>query len=469
MNKLVLIFLFFATIFAAPMDEPLEPINDPFYLPPPGFENEASGTILKIRKTPQQVRSVYFPVNIQNAWQVLVKSEDAKGNDTAVVATIFEPYNGNSSRLVSYNIAEDASAFKCSPSYSFLGGGGIHTLVGKLEMFLIQAALDQGYYVVSADYEGPISAFTVGPLSGMSVLNSIRAALSSTNTTNIDPDAEVVLWGYSGGTIAGGWAAAMQPSYAEELSNNLIGAALGGWVTNITATAEIVEGSIFAGLVPNAILGLLNQYPELGRVFNAELSQEKFELFNRSNEFCLVDSILYYPFEKFFTGENRYAESGWEVLSDETIQQVLQENTLGVEVTEGLMPEIPIFIYHGILDEIVPFKDAQRMYDIWCDQGIESFEFAVSNSTGHILEVIEGSGAALKWIKDRFDGVPPTNGCERTARSTNLLYPGALTGYANIFSALIANVFGFEIGPDDNENGERLAKRALNRRDIIFP
>ena len=41
------------------------------------------------------------------------------------------------------------------------------------------------------------------------------------------------MWGYSGGTVATGWAAALQPTYAKELKSNLIGAAMGGFVTNI--------------------------------------------------------------------------------------------------------------------------------------------------------------------------------------------------------------------------------------------
>ena len=105
-------------------------------------------------------------------------------------------------------------------------------------MYLMAPLLDQGYYVVSPDYEGPKLTFTIGKQSGQAVLNSIRAALKSGKITNIKDDAKVVMWGYSGGSLASGWAAALQPSYAPELGGNLLGAALGGFVTNITATAS---------------------------------------------------------------------------------------------------------------------------------------------------------------------------------------------------------------------------------------
>ena len=73
------------------------------------------------------------------------------------------------------------------------------------------------------------------------------------------------MWGYSGGTIVAGWAATLQPKYAQELKKNLIGAALGGFVINITATAEATDGTLFAGLIPNALNGLANEFPDFKR------------------------------------------------------------------------------------------------------------------------------------------------------------------------------------------------------------
>ena len=88
----------------------------------------------------------------------------------------------------------------------------------------------------------------MGRQSGHGTLDSIRAILQSGNFTGVDEDAQVAMWGYSGGSLASGWAAALQPHYAPELEDNLIGAALGGFVTNITATAEATDGKLLAGL-----------------------------------------------------------------------------------------------------------------------------------------------------------------------------------------------------------------------------
>lgn len=444
-----------AYTIAAPMTV-LKPSEDDFYSAPEGFEDQELGTILKWRKTPYQIKSIYFPVNIKNSWQLLVRSEDAIGDPVAVTATIFEPYNGNSSRLISYQVAEDSASFDCSPSYSFVGGG-YHTVVAKAEMILIQTALNQGYYVVAPDYQGPNSAFTAGITSGMSTINVLRAVLGDQrrNETNIDPDAEVVLWGYSGGTIPSGWAASMAPWYAKDVNKHFKGAALGGWVTNITATAEIVEGSLFEGLVSAAINGLSQQYEEIADAVEEYLHPEKYDQFVAGRNECLIDVIFSFAYQSAFTGSNAYAQGGWGILEDPDVKEILEQNTLGLNVTEKFKPEIPLFVYHGIRDEVVPFKDAQRVYDIWCEQGIESFEFAVSNTTGHILEVIEGSGAAMQWITERFEGKPPTKGCHRQARLTNLFYPGSFSGVSDLLSALIRNIMGSPIGLYDEEVGKR--------------
>lgn len=451
MRKYGLILLsLICSCLGAALKEPTLPSEDDFYQGPEGFEDAELGTILKIRETPFRIRSVYFPVNVANSWQVLVKSEDVFGNPIAVSSTILEPYEANSSRLISYQFAEDASTVDCAISYSLMGGGGIGTLVAKLETVLLQTALEEGYYVVTPDYEGPNACFLTGKLEGYAVLNSIRGALGSCNVTGLDANADVVLWGYSGGSLASSWAAGLQPDYADDLTPNLKGAALGGWVTNASSLIETVEGGIFVGLTPNSLSGLANQYPEFEQLINDSFVEGRQEDFD--NRMCLFSAVLKYPFTNFFEGPNRYFKQGWDFFKENVAQEVFTENTLGVEETKDVAaPQIPLFLFHGIEDEIIPFRDAQRVYDIWCDDGIESFEFASSNSTGHLLEVITGSGAALKWIKDRFEGKEPIKGCEQTYRLNNLFYPGAFTQYYEVFSALGKNLLGTEIGPIDLE------------------
>ena len=90
-----------------------------------------------------------------------------------------------------------------------------------------------GWIVSSPDYEGPGSSFSAGRLSGHGVLDGLRAALNFGSTLGLSSGVKVAGFGYSGGAIATGWAAALQPSYAPELTSKLVGWSYGGTPANI--------------------------------------------------------------------------------------------------------------------------------------------------------------------------------------------------------------------------------------------
>ena len=157
----------------------MPPSKDSFYSPPVGFATAKPGDILKIRNTPSAPSSLYLPIVVKNAWQLLIRSEDSFGNPNAFVATLIQPLNANPSKLVSYQSWEDASHIDCSPSYGMQFKSPATTVTTQIDMTLIVPLLQNGYYVIIPDYEGPKSTFTVGRQSGKATLNSIRAALQT--------------------------------------------------------------------------------------------------------------------------------------------------------------------------------------------------------------------------------------------------------------------------------------------------
>lgn len=280
-------------------------------------------------------------------------------------------------------------------------------------------------------------------------MDSLTAALTSKNITGINSDAKSILWGYSGGALAAGWAAALQPTYAPDLKQSLLGAALGGFVTNVTATVTAVNGGPFSGLVGMGIAGLSNEYPELKDYLKEQMYPDKYEQFQEIYGLCTAEGALKFAFTDYFNGPNKYV-NGIGVLANEPAASILKNNTLGLVPSQ--VPDIPLFVYHGVIDSLVPYKETERVYNTWCDEGIESFELAADLTAGHLTEVLQGSGAAFGWIKKRFDGKAPISGCRKTKRLTNLLYPGTVGSVTNLISALFTNVLGGDIGP----NGESM-------------
>lgn len=442
---MLLSLLFCIAVALAQFVRPKLPSQDSFYDAPSNLTSYSEGDIISYRKAPSQIRSIYAPLNIKEAWQLLVRSQNARGEPTAIVSTILVPHDPNPDLLVSYQFAQDSATMDCLPSYGMLFGAGMGTFVAQAEMLLCQTALAKGWYVVVPDYEGPDGAFTSGWQAAYATLDSLKAALNSERFSGLSPDAKAAIWGYSGGSFASSWAASLQPSYKPDLKKNLVGAALGGWVTNWTDVIWASEGTISAGLIPNILNGYRKSNPDLQEVFDDEFNEDKRKRLYDSADNCLMTSILQYAFRRLFSGRNPWTSKGWAFFLIPEIKDQVLNNTLGRNDKIPL-PEIPLFAFHGIPDEIVPFSGSEETYENFCDRGIESFEFAVSNTTGHVLEAAEGSPAALAWLQKRFDGEEPVKGCERTVRSTNVLYPGADVQLTQLIKTIPSSFSGKEIG-----------------------
>lgn len=425
---------------------PPQPSDDDFYTFPDDIASYKEGEIMKWRNPPLEIRALLYPINIQGSWQFMVRSTDSQGQPVGIVGTILQPYDADPSKLLAYNFAEDSADGNCAPSYSILFGADVDTIAIQIESLYMNAALTKGWYVLVTDYEGPNSAFTAGQLSGKATLNAIRAALSSGDDTGISSDAQVAIWGFSGGTIPLSWAGALQPTYAPDLSDNLIGVAVGGWVTNITQVVQNIDGTTFAGFVGAGVLGLASEYPDVqDKIFDL-MDPLRVDDVKGLQEQCVVGSLLDFVDATFLTGDSPIFTVGEKLLQIPEIKHMLEDNILARNLASP-MPHVPFFVYHGEADEVIPFDNSQRVYNTWCSHGMKSMEFAVSQTSGHLVEFIEGGGAALEWISQRFDGDAPVRGCSRTVRKSNLDYPGADAGFYGILSTTVAGVFEEQLGP----------------------
>ncbi|PSK33693.1 hypothetical protein C7M61_005246 [Candidozyma pseudohaemuli] len=444
----VLAAVFLWAFVSAAWVSPLPPTQDPFYEVPANVSGYENGDIINWRPTPAQLRSVYFPLNVEGSWQLLVRSEDSERNPTAFVTTVIKPYNAIPSKLLSYEAFEDSACLDCSPSYSVLYGASMRTFSIQVEVAMMNIGLSKNWYVVLPDYEGPKSAFSAGVQSGKATLDGIRAALKSSEITEISRDAKVGLFGFSGGSIAVGWAAQLQPEHAPELKDHIIGAAAGGFVTNMTLTAIAMDGTSYSGLAVAAVNGLVQEYSGLLDVLEKEINPTKLDTFYKARSLCLRELSGVYDLTELFTGTDPWMTRGLGFFDVPEVKKVLELNILALN---GVAPEVPVFIFQGEQDDLAPFEQVQRVYDDWCSWGASSVEFAVSRSTGHLLEAVTGLGAAFAWLEDRFDGYLPVKGCLRTVRDNNIAYPGAYPNYQRLLTTFFRGIFGEKIGDDPSE------------------
>lgn len=273
--------------------------------------------------------------------------------------------------------------------------------------------MDEGFYLSIPDHFGPSSQFGAGIQGAYSTLDSIRAVLQSEDTTSITADAKVALLSYSAGTISSGWASELQQYYAPELSENIVGSAMGGVIPNITRVLVDASGTDYAGFVPAAIDGLAAAYPEF-----ASLLVREFAMTNvtRSNTTQCVDwNTLTYAYEDIYS----YFDGGEATYYSELAQYYLDLLTLGND-----SPEVPQYIYQGEMDEFAPVDEVDKLVDSWCQMG-GSVEYYVAPDLDHAGASEAGFRYALSWAAAMLSGSTAMSGC--TTIYTNFDGPSNIT------------------------------------------
>jgi hypothetical protein len=101
-------------------------------------------------------------------------------------------------------------------------------------------------------------------------------------------------------------------------------------------------------------------------------------------------------------------------------QDTLSQLVLGARVEDT--PRVPLYVYHAVNDDIVPYPPAAVMADRYCANGA-TIEFVsdVNPSTQHFTMELLHFPAVIDWLKGRFDGTINPSGCKYTNISQTLL------------------------------------------------
>ncbi|KAJ5959640.1 Lipase secreted [Penicillium vulpinum] len=402
----------------APRSTVQPPDTDPFYQPPAGFASTAPGTILNQRS----INAAFFglvPVDV-DAYQLLYRTTAVNGSAIATVTTVFKPKNAKLDRFVSFATAYDSSATKCQPSYGYQLGAPQDSLIASVEQLIIEIYLALGYTVASPDYEGPDAAFGPGRLAGMGVLDGIRA-VKSFKTLSLTDNPMVVGIGYSGGAIATGWAASLQPKYASEL--NIKGWVQGGTPSNLTGTMYQIDDTAFSGFLPTAIAGLSKPSAygaELAPLISKIITADGQKILDTATSECSTTDLLAFFERSIF--DTSFQTMGEAFIFEPIVQSVFKQNTMAVNKDET--PTAPTFVYHAKYDEVIPYADAKTMVNSWCNWDANT-KFTTYASGGHATTEIIAIPDAIKFVQNAFAGTTKS-GCTTNTELGSILNPLAL-------------------------------------------
>ncbi|MFF3154375.1 lipase family protein [Streptomyces sp. NPDC057910] len=320
------------------------------------------------------------------AWHVTYRSTTAKGAPNTVSGTVIVPNDGRTGPrpVVTYAVGTVGLGDSCAPSANFPYGTAV-------EATLINQVVQRGWAVAVTDYEGLGTpgdhTYTVGRAEGTAVLDAARAA-ERLGIPGLDANSPVGIMGYSQGGQASSWAAELHDSYAPDLK--VKGTATGGVPADLMKVASSNDGGLGSGLIFMAAAGQDAAFPELN--LNSYLNPAGKALVDYFKNNCVAVDTTVGSFKHItdLTVKNPLQQPDW--------QARLAESKLGTH-----RPDAPVYLYHGTVDELIPYAVGQQLRSDWCARGT-NVEWHALPLLGHIGGVTVGGIPAANWLADRFAG-----------------------------------------------------------------
>ncbi len=353
----------------------------------------APGELVSSREVawhPAPLRLLPAPVK---AYDIRYRSTSATGEGNVVSGMVLVsplPWNNGPRPIVAYAMGTQGMADRCAPSQQLQNGT-------EVEIAFLAQAMFKGWAVAVTDYEGLGTpgdhTYAVARSEGRALLDVARAA---TSIPGLSADAPVGVFGYSQGGQAASAAAEQWKSYAPSV--NVVGVAAGGVPADLNAVAKFNDGNAGSGLVFAAAAGYAAAYPELplSSVLNARGQQ----VIDQIRNSCVAEIALVAPFTRLDSLTTRPG-----VIQDPLWQKRLTENTLGT-----VKPVTPVYLYHGTLDELIPFSVGQKLRSQWCTLGAD-VQWTPLPLLGHVAAVSAWGSNALNWLGDRFAGKATHSNC----------------------------------------------------------
>ena len=340
-------------------------------------------------------RPVTVAIDGAEAWQVLHWSRTAEDQPVAVSATVVAPTaaTSNPRAVLAWAHGTTGMGDQCSISTGVADGSAP-------DLTIVEGAVGQGLTVVLPDYQGLGTpgdhAYLVGQAEGRNVLDGIRAA-THLDGSGATPDSKAVVWGHSQGGQAAAFTAELQPTYAPDV--HLVGAVAGAPPADLTgAGPQAAANPASRGFLPMLVVGLRAGYPELA-ADDQLLSDAGRQALARLDDQCLDETL------STFRDEDPAPLLAGLPIDQPRWQQALAANRAGDRPTD-----VPIFLYHGGADALVPPQLSAALLARYCELGVTASR-KVYPDTDHLSVIAAAYADIGAFLQARFAGEPAPSSC----------------------------------------------------------
>jgi acetyl esterase/lipase len=330
-----------------------------------------------------------------DAFRFLYRSTGLKGEAIPVSGAIFIPSGpppAGGRNIIAWAHPTFGVAPECAPSLYPDRAGLIWNLSDMLS---------QGYIVVATDYPGlgtdGVHPYLIGESAGRAVLDSVRAArhLSKNTASN-----RFAVWGHSEGGHAALFTGELAARYAPELM--LVGVAAAAPATYLVDLFED-DAATEQDLIAMALLswtGLENISPA------TIVEPAVMPAFTQTARDCLTSVAQFEALAK--------SEKPLQTERFLKIDPTKTEPWKGIMVrnSPGQAPAgAPVFIAQGSADTTVDPQVTKRFAKALCAQGVR-VSFVELPGVSHVFAARDAAPTAIRWMNDRFRGVPAPSSCQ---------------------------------------------------------
>ncbi|WP_378741151.1 lipase family protein [Nocardia brasiliensis] len=349
--------------------------RDEFYVGRIGFEYKP-GTILRRRAVDLSSLD-----GGGRAWQIVYATR------TSFSAPI--PASGIVIAPATVDVVGTGPTLLYCPRFHGLGGCAPSQLLAngqEPEAGFISAALQRGWSVAVPDGLG-LGMVGLGPFQFLAGRAAAHAVLDMARAVRELPELETAerpcaIWGFADGGRAAIWAAETHPEYAPEL--DLRGVAAGAVVDDPGALIPEIDGGPWSGLALAGLIGLGRAYRHLPihHLLLAE-GHRVVEHAATLNAAALLTEFRHQPLAQWCERADPWNDAMWRYV-------------LVNEHSARATPQVPVHLYHGTSDALVPVAMGRKLFAAYRALGVDlSWR---EYHTSHLGAAADGASEAISRL-----------------------------------------------------------------------